>query len=336
VFFRYRLDGVDNDWQNVGARREAYYTKLRPGQYKFHVIASNNDGVWNEAGASLDFAIAPTYYQTTWFRATCVAAFLVFLWGLYRLRLYQLAQRFNIRLEERVNERTRIARELHDTLLQSFHGLLFRFQAVSDLLPERPVEAKQIVESVVEQAAEAITEGRDAVQDLRSSTAVTHDLAAAITVLGQELAASESSNHCAAFRIEVEGTPRDLHPILRDEVYRIAGEALRNAFNHAQARQIEVEIRYDERQLQLLVRDDGTGLDPAVLSEEGRPGHWGLHGMRERAKLVGGRLDVWSRLDSGTELELSIPASRGYAISRAPRLSWLFGRLRKKPTTMSS
>ena len=322
VFFRYRLDGVDNDWQNVGARREAYYTKLRPGQYKFHVIASNNGGVWNEAGASLDFAIAPTYYQTTWFRATCVAAFLVFLWGLYRLRLYQLAQRFNIRLEERVNERTRIARELHDTLLQSFHGLLFRFQAVSDLLPERPVEAKQIVESVVEQAAEAITEGRDAVQDLRSSTAVTHDLAAAITVLGQELAASESSNHSAAFRIEVEGTPRDLHPILRDEVYRIAGEALRNAFNHAQARQIEMEIRYDERQLQLLVRDDGKGLDPAVLSEEGRPGHWGLHGMRERAKLVAGRLDVWSRLDSG--------------ISRAPRLSWLFGRLRKKPTTMSS
>jgi len=124
----------------------------------------------------------------------------------------------------------------------------------------------------------------------------------------------------------VEGTPRDLHPILRDEVYRIAAEAMRNAFRHAQARQIEVEIQYEERQLRLRVRDDGKGVDPKLLDDEGRPGHWGLHGMHERAKLVGAHLDVWSKLDSGTEVELSIPASIAYATSPVPRRSWLSGK----------
>ena len=222
-----------------------------------------------------------------------------------------------MRLEARVSERTRIARELHDTLLQSFQGLLLKFQVVSDLLPERPVEAKKTLDSAVDQAAAAITEGRDAVQDLRSSTLVTNDLDRAISALGQELAANQAGNGSASFRVEVEGTPRNLHPLLRDEVYRIAAEALRNAFRHAQARRIESEILYEERQLRLRVRDDGKGLDPAVLRGEGRPGHFGLHGMRERATLIGARLDVWSKLHSGTEVELTVPASRAYATSRA-------------------
>jgi signal transduction histidine kinase/ligand-binding sensor domain-containing protein len=334
VFFRYKLEGWDRDWQDAGNRRQAFYSNLSPRKYRFRVTACNNNGVWNEAGTFLDFSVAPAYYQTMWFRLSCVAAFLALLWGLYQFRLHQLQQRFNAGLEERVNERTRIARDLHDTLLQSFHGLLLRFQTVSNLLPAG--EPKQKLDDAIDQAAQAITEGRDAVQGLRSSTAVTNDLACAITTLGTELAGSESNPNAAEFHVEVEGTPRDLHPILRDEVYRIAGEAMRNAYKHAQARRIEVEIRYDERQLRLRVRDDGKGIDAKHLNEDGRPGHFGLRGMRERAKLMGGKLAVWSELDSGTEVELRIPASRAYEIPPARRRWWLAEKLSGKETEIKS
>ena len=315
VRFRYKLEGHDSEWTDSQGRRQAFYTNLSPRHYRFRVRACNNSGVWNEAGAFLDFSVAPAYYQTTWFRALCAAALLGLFAALYQFRVHQLARQFNLTLEARVNERTRIARELHDTLLQSFQGLLLRFQVVSDRLADGP--AKQDLESAINDAAEAITEGRDAVQDLRSSTVVTNDLDRAISALGQELAANQTGNGSALFRVEVEGTPRRLHPLLRDEVYRIAAEALRNAFRHAEAQQIESEILYQERQLRLRVRDDGKGLDPALLRGEGRPGHYGLRGMRERAALIGARLEVWSKLHSGTEIELTVPASRAYATSGA-------------------
>jgi signal transduction histidine kinase/ligand-binding sensor domain-containing protein len=311
VRFRYKLEGHDSDWQDAGNRRQAFYTNLPPRNYRFRVAACNNSSVWNEAGAFLDFSVAPAYYQTTWFRLSCAAAFLALLAGLYQLRLRQVAQRFNVRMEERVNERTRIARDLHDTLLQSFQGVLMKFSAVSYLIPERP-DAQKTLEGVIAQARQAITEGRDAVQGLRSSTVITNDLARAITTLGNELAAEQTTDNPPDFRVHVEGASRDLAPLVRDEVYRIASEALRNAFRHAQAGRIEVEIRYDPRQLRLRVRDDGKGIDPKVL-EGGRTGHHGLPGMHERAKLVGGKLAVWSELDSGTEAELVIPAALAYA-----------------------
>jgi signal transduction histidine kinase len=325
VRFRYKLEGHDTEWQEPGSRRQAFYSDLRPGKYRFRVIACNNDGVWNEEGATLDFSVAPAWYQTIWFRVSCVGGFVLLLWALYQLRLQQLERQFGMQVEARVNERTRIARELHDTLLQSFHGLILRFQAATNLLPERPVEAKQRFESAIDQAAQAVTEGRDAVQGLRSSTVETNDLAMAISALREELQADGTIADSTLFRMAVEGTPRNLHPILRDEVYRIAGETLRNAFRHAQARQIEVEIHYDARQFRLRVRDDGKGIDPEILGEDPRPGHFGLHGMRERAKIVGGQLDVWSELDSGTEVELSIPASRAYA-TPSDRRSWWSGK----------
>jgi len=278
--------------------------------------------------------VAPAYYQTYWFRLSCIAAFLGMLAAAYQLRLRQLSREFNAGLEARVGERTRIARELHDTLLQSFHGLLLRFQTVSNLLPAG--EPKQKLDDAIDQAAQAITEGRDAVQGLRSSTTVTNDLACAITTLGQELAVGESNPNAAEFHVEVEGTTRDLLPILRDEVYRIAGEAVRNAFKHAQAQLIEVEIRYDERQLRVRVRDDGKGIDAKVLGGDGRAGHFGLHGMTERAKLMGGKLTVWSEVESGTEVELSIPASRAYETSTPRRRSWLAERLLGKETKLKS
>jgi signal transduction histidine kinase len=244
---------------------------------------------------------------------------LLLVWSVHRYHLHQLTIQFNVRLEERVNERTRIARDLHDTLLQSFHGLLLRFQTASELFPTRPAEAKQTLDSAIEQAAQAITEGRDAVQGLRSSTVVTNDLALAINTLGEELAGGETNPNAAEFLVGVEGTPRDLHPILRDEVYRIAGEALRNAFRHAEARRIEVEIRYDERQFRLRVRDDGKGIDSKLLNDDERPGHYGMRGMRERAKLLSGKLTVWSEVETGTEVELSIPAANAYATADGRR-----------------
>jgi len=320
VLFRYKLEGWDRDWQDGGTRRQVFYSNLPPRNYTFRVIASNNSGVWNEAGASLDFSVAPAYYQTWWFRSSAVIAFLAVLAGLYYLRSRQLARQFNIRLEERVSERTRIARDLHDTLLQSFQGVLLKFHAVTYMLLDRP-EARKTLETVIDQARQAITEGRDAVQGLRSSTLAGNELAQAISIFGEELSGNQTNNHCPDFRVRVEGTPRDLAPVLRDDIYRIVGEAVRNAFRHSHAERIEVEICYDRRQLRLRIRDDGKGIDPKVLHKGGQPGHYGLPGMHERAKLVGGKLAIWSQLDSGTETELTIPAAVAYTKSRNARRS---------------
>jgi signal transduction histidine kinase/ligand-binding sensor domain-containing protein len=325
--FRYKLEGYDRDWQDAGTRRQVFYTNLPPRSYRFRVIASNNSGVWNETGASLDFSIAPAYYQTTWFAVVSIVGTLVLFFALYRWRVRQVAYAYESRLQERVNERTRIARELHDTLLQSFHGLLFRLQAVANMLPE-PSGTRATLDAVIDQAAQAITEGRDAVQNLRASTVVTNDLADAISTLGEELLADHrhrSTSPPPALEVIVEGTSRDLHPIIRDDAYRIAGEALRNAFRHARAHRIVVTIAYDDDRVQLRVRDDGQGIDPA-LGQDARPGHFGLPGMRERAELVGGKVAFWSERDAGTEVELTIPAPIAYAKADAPRRSAGAGR----------
>jgi signal transduction histidine kinase/streptogramin lyase len=310
VHFKYKLEGQDQDWKEVVNDRQAQYTNLPPRHYRFRVIASNNSGAWNEQGDTLEFSVAPAYYQTNWFRSLCLAAVLMLLWAAYQLRVRRLHHQFAITLDARVDERTRIARDLHDTLLQSFHGILLHFQTGINLLSERPDDARKTFEKAMHQAKHAIVEGREAIEGLRSSVAETNDLALAMRTLGEELAAGSNS----AFQVQVEGRPRDLHPILRDEVYRITGEGIRNAFRHAEAQRIKVEIHYDDRRVCVRVRDDGKGIDPKLLSDDGREGHFGLRGMRERAKLIGGRLAVWSELDAGTELELSIPASRAYTV----------------------
>jgi signal transduction histidine kinase len=236
----------------------------------------------------------------------CLAAFLAWS-GAHRIN--------ELRLDARVAERTRIARELHDTLLQSFQGVLLRFQAASIILADRPAEAQRELERAIEEAAKAITEGRNAVQDLRSAPTIADDFAAAIATLGKELAATPNnapSTAPASIDVVVEGTPRQLNPATRDDVYRIAGEAVRNAFRHARARRIEVDVHYDQERLRVRVRDDGAGIEPAVLVRD-RPGHFGLRGMRERAALIGGHLDLWSESGLGTEIELTIPAGTAYA-----------------------
>jgi signal transduction histidine kinase len=193
--------------------------------------------------------------------------------------------------------------------------VLLRFQAAIYKLPESAADARETLEAAIDQAAEAITEGRDAVQGLRDSVVQSNDLALAVSTLGEELA-TESSNHRPSFRVAVEGESRNLHPIVRDEIYRLAAEALRNAFRHAQAGQIEVEIRYDNEQFRVRVRDDGKGIAPTILSRQSSGGHYGLPGMRERTTIIGGELKVWSEVDAGTEVELRVPASAAYATGR--------------------
>jgi signal transduction histidine kinase/streptogramin lyase len=326
VHFRFKLEGQDRDWREVVNDRQVEYTNLGPGHYRFRVTACNNSGVWNEEGAFLDFSIAPAYYQTLLFRLSCAAAFVLLLWALYQLRLRELARQFNMRLEERVNERTRIARELHDTLLQNLHGLLFRFQAARNMLPKRTEEAMESLDGAITRTEQAIAESRDTIKDLRSERLTPTDLAELLTQTGRELeSVADANGNPPVFRAIAEGERQTLSPALQDEVYRIARELLRNAFQHARAHQIEAEIRYDKHLLRILIRDDGKGMDPKVLKEGGQPGHWGLPGVRERAKQIGARLDFWSEAGAGTEVQLTVPVSAG---SERPRDSSRFRKTR--------
>jgi signal transduction histidine kinase/ligand-binding sensor domain-containing protein len=318
--YRYKLDGLDTDWHEVGSNeRTANYTTLPAATYTFEVQGATSRGPWSQPGAVLRIKILPAWYQTVWFRSICVTAFLLLLWAAYLLRLNELRGQFSAALEARVDERTRIARELHDTLLQSFQGLLLVFQSISNLLPAQPEEAKQRIDDALDQASDAIAEGRDAVHELRSGGLNTVDLGEAISKFGKDLLSCVTTETCPEFGVQVEGTPRPLNSVVRDEVYRIGVESLRNAVRHANARRIEVDIRYGEHDMRLRIRDDGKGIEPAVLGQEHIAGHWGLRGMRERAKLIGGTFEVWSQPGSGTEAELTIPAAGAYSKPRNPR-----------------
>jgi signal transduction histidine kinase len=312
-----QLDAINElaklgDWGTV---RRRLSTELKPIETETSVLVENID---QQARAELMLAaekmrrveysivvVVPLTAMSTF----CMAAFL----GWARARRI-----LELRLEERVNERSRMARDLHDALLQGFQGLMLRLQAVNDLLP--PGQAKEELEQTLERGDQVIAESRKAVHDLRLSTTVTNDLARAVRAMGDEL----SSENSATFGFLVEGQVHELHPIVRDGVYRFAREALRNAFCHARAHHIEVEIIYAENLFRLRIRDDGAGIAPAVL-EDGRPGHYGLPGMRERAAEIGAKLDIWSGIGTGTEIDLSIPGSIAYGKRRGHSRLRLFG-----------
>ena len=313
VRFRYKLEGQDQDWHEVINSRQVQYTNLTPRNYRFRVIACNNSGVWNEAGASLDFVIPPAWYQTNWFRVALLVAFLGMTWGIHELRVRQMATQFNMRVEERVSERSRIARDLHDTLLQSFQGLVFRFQAARYQLPHHPEQASDALDSALISADQAIAEGRGAIQELRSGASKESNLEQMLLATGRELASSQNAgDNAPALRVIIEGQQRAKRPMIREEIYRIARELLRNAYRHAQARSIEAELRYDTNAFLLIIRDDGKGIDPKVVRERGRAGHWGLPGMYERAEGIGARVDIWSEAGAGTEVRLTVPAAIAY------------------------
>ena len=296
-----------------------HYTNLPPQPYRFRVMAANNSGVWNEAGATLDFSIAPAMYQTNWFRALCAALLVGLLWAAWQLRLRQLGRQLERTLDARVAERTRIARDLHDTLLQDFQGVLLLFDRSLRLLPEQPGEAKHRLETALQQAVRATTDARNAVQGLRLFDE-DDDLVRSLTTIRDEFAADGANR--TPVEIVVDGTPRPLKPIIRTEVYRIADEAVRNAYRHAAARQITLEIGFDARQFRLRVRDDGQGIDEQVIRSRPPAGHFGLQGMRERAELMGGRLEVWSKTGSGTQIQVTVPAAAAYADSPPQRAFW--------------
>ncbi|HET6899552.1 MAG TPA: two-component regulator propeller domain-containing protein, partial [Vicinamibacteria bacterium] len=306
VRFRYKLEGRDRDWQDAGTRRQVFYNDLPPKNYRFRVTASNDSGVWNEAGTFVDFSIAPAYYQTAWFRLAIVAMLLAVVAAVYRLRVGQVAQRIRLRMEGRLEERERIARDLHDTLLQGMQGVIFKFDALSKRIPsEDPL--RRAIEETLDRADEMLTEGRDRVRSLRTGAAMS-DLPSALERVAREAA----GDGAARFRSVIEGRARDLDPIVMEEVFSIGREALLNALAHSGAHQVEMEVAYDPRQLRLRIRDDGRGIDPEVLEKGGKADHWGIPGMRERAGRIGGRLEIWSRPDAGTEVELTVPAATAY------------------------
>jgi signal transduction histidine kinase/ligand-binding sensor domain-containing protein len=315
VRFRYRLEGLDREWQDGGTRREASYTNLGPGNFRFRVIASNNDGVWNETGSSVAFTIAPAYYQTRWFYALCGLAILLALFALYRLRLRQVSAQIRGRLEARLAERERIARELHDTLLQGIQGLILRFQAATDRIPSNE-PARELMEKSLDRADKLLAESRDKVKDLRPSPSDVKTLEQALAIEGAHFAEFQP----AEFRISVQGAIQDLHPLVHEEGFLIGREALSNAFQHSRAVNIEVEVTYGDDALQVRIRDDGEGIASDMLVAGGRPGHFGLIGMRERANKLGAHLEVWSKPGAGTEVNLRVPAEVAYKRSQtAPR-----------------
>jgi signal transduction histidine kinase/ligand-binding sensor domain-containing protein len=315
IRFRYMLEGADDTWREGGNERRVVYANLRPGRYVFRVIASNNDGVWNDTGAALSFNLPPTFYQTKWFLGLCIAVAVLLMAALFVLRVRQIKHRLRARLEQRIEdkigERTRIARELHDSLLQSFLGLMFRLQAVRELLPVQPGNAAQVLDRAMERGDEAINEGREALADLRDSRNAV-DLVESLKILGRQLESESSTGRPPRFRVLIEGRTRPLNPLVRDEIYRVAREALRNAYRHAKARAIEAELYYGASQFRLRVRDDGIGIEPQVLNQGGRHGHWGLPGMRERANSMGGELQFWSESMRGTKIELCLSAKIAY------------------------
>jgi len=325
--FRYRLEGRDQDWTDAQQRRQAFFTNLPPGDYRFRVAASRGNGVWHEAPGSLQFAILPAFHQTGWFLALVAAAVVLALWRIYTWRLAQVKSQIRTRLEERVTERERIARELHDTFLQGVQGLMLRFQsAMEQIPPSQP--AREVIEKALDHADVVIAEGRDRVTQLRTMRYATADLPIALQAMGEMLARDGR----VGFQLTVEGERRDLDPVASDEILRIAGEAMANAFRHAQATQIDVGVTYARSQLVVSVVDDGCGFEVGAM--EKRPsGHWGLTGMQERAARIRARLDVSSARGAGTAVALTVPATIAFRDRSSTWRRWLFaaGRDRADP-----
>jgi signal transduction histidine kinase/ligand-binding sensor domain-containing protein len=308
VRFRYRLDGFDRGWTDAGPRRQAFYTTLPPGNYRFHVTASNSNGVWNDTGASLSFELAAAFYQTVWFKLLCGTVTLALLWLILQVRVRQVAAKVRLRQSIQYTERLRIARQLHDSLLQSVQGLMLRFSAAAQAVPsELPV--RRVLEELLDRSDDVIAEARHSIQDLREREKRSLDLAQEMTQLSRELARDES----IPVTVVANGTPYELNADTHENVLLIAREAMLNSFKHASARAMEVQIDYLKAALKISVRDDGRGIDEEMV-KNGREGHWGLHGMRERTAAIHGRLRILSKIGAGTEVVIVVP--RVYASAK--------------------
>ena len=316
VRFRYMLEGVDAGWVDPGTRRQAFYTNLSPGDYRFRVIAANNDGVWNRQGAALAFTIRPTFVQTPLFAVLCALAVLALLWMAYHLHMRRLTRRMHRSMAERLDERERIARELHDTLLQGVQALILRFQlAADDIPPDKPV--RRTLEEALDKADQTLAEGRDRVQSLRVA-----DTGDNLERSIRELVRRQGFASSTKVHLETRGTPRPLDPLVCDDVIRIAAEALFNIWRHADAGRIEIEIVFEPASFTICFRDNGVGIPAEVVRAGGRPNHFGLVGMRERAAEIDGRLSVRAVPGLGTEIGLTVPASVAYLRKGLLRRQW--------------
>jgi ligand-binding sensor domain-containing protein/signal transduction histidine kinase len=313
--YRYKLEGLDPNWHEVGSdQRYASYTTLPPGRYRFRVQGATIRGPWSEPGVAVDISITPAWWASWWFKTLCAIAALFIILALSFLRVHQVAARVRGRLEERMAERERIARELHDTLLQSIQGLILRLHVAVDRIPKGE-PSREMLDRALERAEQVVDEGRVRVKALRAPAGSVLRLPQAVARIVEQLAPADAS----PFSITVEGGVRELDPIVREEVVLLAREALANAYRHAKAGKIEAEISYADDGLVVRIRDDGQGIDSAVL-RGGQPGHFGLLGMRERAKKIHARLGIWSKPGAGTEVEIRVPATIAYRESA--RRSW--------------
>ena len=328
VRFRYRLDSTDQGWSDDVSLRQVVFTNLGPGSYQFRIVAFNGVGLWNGPETTVHFVIAPAFWQTWWFRVVCVALSCLIFMAIYRMRMSQLTQRLSVRFHDRLAERTLIAQELHDTLLQGVLSATLQLDVVEDRTPNDS-PTKPLLRRVLELMAQVTEEGRNALRGLRTQESDSLSLETSLSRLSQEFANDEK----VAYRVISQVASRPLRPIIRDEVYRIGREAVVNAFLHAQANNIEVEVEYANRLFRVLVRDDGRGIDPRVL-DAGREGHWGLTGMRERSENIGASLRLKSRIGAGTEVELTVPGAVAYeSPSRSSIFQQLFGSNQNKSTT---
>ena len=313
VRYRYRLDGFDKDWSEPSTTREAVYTNLGPGNYSFHVVASNSDGVWNASDVSQSFWIEPAVWQTWWFHLATALCVALTLWSIYLIRTRQLANQLHLRFEERLAERMRIAQDLHDTLLQGFLSASLQLDVASEYVPQESPAAPMLsrVLLLMRQVSE---DCRNALAVLRIGEKQHQNLEGELSAVPQQLGLEDR----ALYRVVVNGSPRALNPLCSHELYLVGREAVVNAYRHAGATLIEVELVYNVASLHLFVRDDGRGIEEAVL-QSGKERHWGLTGMRERATKVGAQFRIYSRTAKGTEIELVVPSRVAYMRDRGEK-----------------
>ena len=303
VRFRYKLEGHDDHWNDVGGRRQAFYSNLRPRAYRFRVAASNNDGVWNEAGATLDFSIQPAFYQTIWFLMVGSSSLVALLWMAYRARLYQVKAQLQLLFDERLRERTRISRELHDTLLQEISALALELDGLSKVVTE-PKSAKVRLREMREEAERWLRQTRESVSDLRTNIEE-QDFLDAVRQLGEQMTQGKGIE----FRASTAGRPSGLPSPMQQQLLKILQEAFHNAVRHSGATEITAEVSYvEEEKLRVRIRDNGRGFDPSAGSA---PGHWGLTTMQERAQEIGAELKVSASAGRGTEIEINAPITHG-------------------------
>jgi len=304
VIYRYRLIGLDTSWQDAGHRSVAIYTHPPPGTYTFQVASSNDGNTWTEPVSSAGIVVLPSFYQTKWFLVLCGIALMATIWFLVTLRVRAVTRDVRARAEERADERIRISRELHDTLLQSVQGLLLTFHVAAQKIPPDE-ESKKLLDSALSTADRVIIEGRNRVNSLRSEHLTDSELAGALENVGNDLRIDDK----VAFCVIREGVDATLHAHVADEVFYIAREALTNAFRHSGASEIILKLAYGPRYFSMSCRDNGRGFDSG---DNEKSGHWGLTGMSERAERLGGRLNLRTEPAKGSEVLFVLPSYRAY------------------------